>query len=860
MSKLDDFLKQRREQAGMASATPVTPVDTGPTVRPRMTLEKFLEQRKTEPQVSPEVAQEVATAPAPGVSPLSLSDLVTGRRPAPQQAPVDTSGMPESMRQGAEFLQKIQQESAAGYEQIVGEDVAAATRAYTDKPITTSVGAITGLLSAGGEAIQQAAGAALGGEFNVDAVRATALEGQQLGKQQIAPVIVEEALPTMGAIAATAVAPEITIPMAGIKVAQWVQKAGAVGSILLAGATNLAGGTAGEFVEQVMRKEGFSGEDPNAPSTWSEVANRSITHGMEDAAWGAGFAAMGSMALGVARKILFNPKTSNQTFTNLMKEHQGPLLASDMSDAMVIRWAEVVAANTQQATAKAAYTTARRQQAAILEQAMGDVVTAEARKGGLEKHLTDYGDTLFKNLPSSVLADHVSTALRDSDKIAHSAIGVRYEALDDMLAGLGTTTKVKYVDEVVKDPLTGQVKYTKQPDPLFPGKTVSKPVIITRQITEEVPIHSVDITGAKKVLEDMVEKQANILKEGEKVQFRDFAARQVNLFRLKDELSYKEARDYLKLMRAESRTLARSADETAPTRRKFLEDSITELMGAMDRSAAKMSAEGINIDGMDVGAYLKDTNKLWREADEALGNPYVESVIKMSDKVEGAADSLALSFIQKSENSKNLLEALKRTETVAQMEQKPYAKELAGTVFENMSTTRAAISTKVAENVMGMLAHNGTRNKVLDMLSNVERRSDLQSLMGTDALEQVSRLTKAFTELEQSGIQMGSYMQLARETGAAIQTVEAAATVDAKGFVKGIAQVIGAPRLAAWALKSPDVIKLSSQLDYNLDTNTKFMIMTEIIHAGERMLTMEVERMTPEERQMMLYRYQLSQL
>ncbi|WFZ78505.1 hypothetical protein MQM1_022 [Aeromonas phage vB_AsaP_MQM1] len=797
---------------GAASAAPTsgTPLDTGSGPRPRMTFQQWQAKKQQAAQVSPEVAQEVGKPSAP----------------APQ---------------GNDWERKAPLNQAL---QSVGETLASGVKAAT-----TYASEQIGAHGARMVALPYAVGTQLipGGEDFMSTMESAT----QFGKETVAPIIREEALPTAGALIATVVAPEIAIPAA-------VGRYGTALSVLVKGMyaslTGGAGATGGTLVREAAKKEGWlhPGSGQAAPSTWGEVVENSISRGAEEAAWtGATAISLGMVppALRGIVRLGSSPRESMDAFMNIMRKKGGPILLSDVEDGIFINMADSAASHSFLKAGKEMAGAREAQLKAIAEEAVEPLPQLAATA---KVTIESYRDGVLMNMPSNVLAEHLTVALKDGEKVARGVVGVRYDAIDDLAETIGTKTVTRQTDEIIRD-AAGNPKY----DPIF-NKVMTKPKVETVVL----PKYTVDTTGAKDVIKNLIEERANTLQPDARMDFRKFATEQVNLLKVKDDLTFREARTIMSDMDKEARRLARmETDEFAPTKRKFLLDSMEKLRDAMDTTGAQMAADGVTIEGKAVDVYLKETNGLWKGITDDFGNKYVRSFIDKADSVEGAADTLALTFLKSRESSNALLKALDEAEKYAgSPTMRDYVTKTAEEVQATMPKARAAVSFKVYENVLSMYFNPATKNKALQMLNNPESRGTMSQLMGNDLFNRGDEVIKALNQMESRGVDIGAFTQFARESGALLDAASVAASMGTKGNPSRILATLTAPMAFAYVLKDPKMLKMAQGISVEDDVTKQVAIMTELVRAGVKGVVNDYSNMTEEERQLMEYRVKLQQL
>ena len=775
---------------GVASAAPSsgTPLDTGSNPRPRMTFQEWKAQKQKAPMVADSVTQGVAQA----------------QQPAAQQEPG------------------------------LMDELGAATSNFINKPIETVAGATAGLLAAPVAAAKQLLP---GTDGFMDTVRGA----QEFGKGDVAPFIKEEALPTAGALALTALAPELAIPVA---VGRYGASLSVLAKSLYYGATGFAGATSGEMMEQVAKKEGFLDAPDGAPGTYGEAAQRAITRGTEEGAWTTAGALLFGM-LPVAGRAGFSmfssAKEGTKNMVEFLEKHDGPILVSDVMDSLAVNLADSAATNSYSKAGQTMRET---------RQAQRDVVYKEAKKPMIElaRTATDdaielYQDGVLHSLPSSVLADHLRTALVDGEKVARSVIGVRYDAIDKLAGEMGTETITRMGSEIVKDVNTGKPLY----DPVF-GRVITRP---TMEIIE-VPKYTVDTTSAKDVIGKLIEERAGALQEDAAVDFTKFAREQINLFKVNNKVTFKEARSIISDMDKEARRLARQdGDEFAATKRKFLLDSMAEFRGAMEVTGKRMADDGHTIGGKTIDTYLQETNGMWKEVSEDFGNKYIQSYIKKADKIEGAADSLAVAFLQNRESAGALMKALETAEkSAAAPEMRLYTLGKAEDVIAAMPKARAAISFKVYENLLQQYMNPGTRAKALAFMNSPESRGTVNQLLGTDLFNQTDIVMKVLHEMESAKIDVGEYTQFARESGAVLST--------ASGEWKArTVATLAAPGQLAKMLHSPEMLKVARGLQVADTITQKAAIIAQLAKMGGEAIIKDYDNMTPEEHALREYRLKL---
>lgn len=779
--------------AGVASAAPAsgTPLDTGSAPRPRLTFQEWKAQKQKAPMVSNEVAQGVASA-------------------GPTQA----------------------------QEPGLMDELGAAVKNYATHPIETATGAIAGLMAAPAAAAKQLLP---GTDGFMDTVRGA----QQIGKEDIAPFIKEEALPTAGALAATALAPELAIPVAAGK---YGASLSVLAKSLYYGATGLAGATSGELAEQVAKKEGLLDAPDGAPETYGEAAKRAISRGAEEGAWttaGALLFGMVPVAGRSAFTLFASHKETTKNMVEFLEKHDGPVLVSDVMDSLAISLADSAATNSYSKAGQTMRDTRAAQRNVVYREAKKPMEEL-AKIASTDDAIELYQDGILHSLPSAVLADHLRTALVDGEKVARSVIGVRYDAIDKLAEEMGTETITRMGAEIVKDPNTGKPIY----DPIF-GRIVTKPTMETIQ----VPKYTVDTTGAKDVIQKLIDERAGALQEDAAVDFTKFAREQVNLFKVNDKVTFKEARSIISDMDKEARRLARQdGDEFAATKRKFLLDSMAEFRSAMEVTGKQMAEDGHTIGGKTIDEYLKETNGMWKDISEDFGGKYVQSFIKKADKIEGAADTLAVAFLQNRESANGLMKALETSEKAASApEMRLYTTGTAAEVIAAMPKTRAAISFKVYENLLQQYMNPGTRAKALAFMNNPESRGTVNQLLGNDLFNTTDTVMKVLHEMESAKIDVGEYTQFARESGAVLSA--------ASGEMKWrTVSTLAAPGMLAKMLHSPDMIKVANGLKVADSLTQKAAIIAQLTKMGGEALIKDYENLTPEERELREYRLKLQQL
>ena len=780
--------------AGVASAAPSsgTPLDTGSTTRPRMTFQEWKAQKQKAPMVADSVTQGVAQA----------------QQPAAQQEPG------------------------------LMDELGAAASNFINKPIETVAGATAGLLAAPMAAAKQLLP---GTDGFMDTVRGA----QEFGKEDVAPFIREEALPTAGALAATALAPELTIPVA---VGRYGASLSVLAKSLYYGATGFAGATSGEMMEQVAKKEGFLDAPDGAPGTYGEAAQRALTRGTEEGAW----TTAGALAMGMfppAMRGMFtmfsSPKENTKNMVKFLEGRGQKPLASDVMDSIGLNLADSAATNS--------YTQAGRDMRIVRDKHRASVYSFAkepmeklAKTASIEDEAIElYQDGILHSIPSQILADHLRVALVDGERVARSVVGVRYDALDTLSDGLPTNKIKRYGTEHVINPLTGRKVYDS-----VTGKPVTR---ITEEIIE-MPKYTVSTVEAKDGIQKLIDERAGALHEDAAVDFNKFAREQIDLFKLNDKLTFKEARTILGDMSKEARRLGRmETDEFAATKRKFLLDSMDEFHKAMEVTGKQMADDGHNLHGKTVDEFLKETNGLWKNVSEDFGNKYVKSYIDKAGDIEGNAKSLATLFMSNRESANALMKALDAAEKAAgSPEMRDYAFKTAEEVQKTMPKARAAISFKVYENLLEQYMNNGTRGQAMKYMNNPETRGTLNALLGPDLFNHADTVMKVLHEMDGAGINIGEYTQFARESGAVLS----AASGEMR--FRSIA-TLAAPEYLARMLQDPQMLRAAKGLRTADTITQKASIIAQLTKMGADSATKHYDNMTPEERQLMEYRLTLQQ-
>lgn len=663
-----------------------------------------------------------------------------------------------------------------------------------------------------------------GGSFGtgIEQIEETArAAGEQVSpetKEGVREFVRDEGLPIVGGTVAALALPATAT-------------AGFTGWLLAAGVSG-AGSTAGEFIEQSMKKIGAIDAPPeDTPTSWGEVAAASVSQGAEDGAFTA--ATDGVLRLvpkGLRAAFTFGARLKDDTkhMVNVLREKGGPVLASDVADSVVINYANSAATYSfTQAGQKIAAT--RQTQAEILGKAAQEPLTGLIERAGVDV-ADEYMEAGLKSLPDDVLASHLSSVIKDGERAAKDVAGTLYTAMSEASYSMGTrmVRATEYID-------TGRVD------------AFQKPIYQIKETMQEMPLHTVDVKDARKVLEDEITELAKDLTPEAAADYSKYAKSQLRLFSFNDEISVPGAVNHIKSMSADARALARSSDEGASTKRMWLLKSIDKLQEAMDITAKEMADAGLTVGGRSVTEVKREADKLWRGANEDFGNKYVQQMLGKADATEGAAATLAGSFMQNRESADAIMGALEAAEKAGQQVGKFGLDDTVG-------KTRAAIGAKVYENMLSKVIVAGEDTKALMLLNAPDSRKALLRLLGNDNLELLDTSVRSLVEAKGKGLNVGAFTQFARES-AVLSDIPASA----EKLNKFIA-TLSMPRLLSKGLRSESIVKKLTDANFETNLSKKGYIFNQIIKESIQLEWEDYEKMTPEEVEKLNYRNRLASM
>lgn len=638
-------------------------------------------------------------------------------------------------------------------------------------------------------------------------------------QEEVVPFVKEEGLPIAGGIAATAALPaSLSVGLAG-----WAATAAASG----------VGSAAGEAIEQTLKKYGLVdaplGEE--APKTWGDVAQATISQGSEDAAITAGTDALLRLtpkALRAGFTFGARLKDKNKFMLKVLKERGGPITAADTSQGVIINFTDSVVTHS--------FAKVGRRQADILEnqarvlgEAAQEPLTDLIEKSNLG-FVDDYQDIALKALPDEVAASHLTYVLEDGERAAKDIAGALYDSLEEV-AQRGPKKTISETNMVPTGRLDAE------------GKMLEVPRTTTREVSE----HTVDVTNARAVMEKEIDELAKDLKPEEAADYAQYAKSQLRLFAFNDEISIGGAFNHIKQMSKDARALARSGDEGAATKRMWLLKSMDELMGAMDTAAKSMADKGITIKGKDAMTVKREADKLWKEANETFGNTYVQRVVDQADLKEGNAAALAGSFMQNKQSADAIINALDLSERSAENTAR-YG------LTEGISRARAAVSAKVYESVLAKVLVKNEPEAAVRLLQTPDSRKALQKLMGPETFDLLNTSVRSLAEARDRGLDIGAFTQFARESSALLQPPTAPKELGR--FVT----TFSFPRILAKGLNSEKVVKQLQGLEEVTDVNKKALILGEVITETMPLLWADYQQLSDEEIEKLRYQNQLSQL
>lgn len=639
------------------------------------------------------------------------------------------------------------------------------------------------------------------------------------GREKTKEFVREEGLPIVGGTLAAAALP--VTATAGV--AGWALTAVVAGG----------GASVGEGIEQTMKKQGLiDSPQGEKPETWGDVGKAMVTQGAEDAAWTAGADALTRMVPPLLR-LPFTVGTraidDNQHMVKVLAEKGGPILASDVSESLVLNYANSAATYSFTKAGKI-----MKEQRELQEQVLGEAaqepLTELVRKAGGD--VTDeYIDATLKALPDEIVGSQLTSVIKDGERYAKEVAGARYDAMNDAAAEVGTKT-IKNVQMEA----TGMQYADGQP-------------IMRQTVTEqEVPIYTVDIAEARKVLEADIEQMAMDLKPEAAHDYSQYARSQLRLFSLTDEISLSGAVRQIKSMSQDARALARSTDEGAATKRMWLLKSIDQLQNAMDITAAQMAEAGITVGGVPITTFKRDTDALWRGANETYGNKYVQKVMDQADSKEGAAGSLVQSFMQNRESAEAIITALEASEK-AGIQRGKFG------VMEDVSKTRTAISAKVYENMLERVLVTDDIKGAMLMLNRPESRKTLLTLLGDENLTLLDTSIRSLVEAKRKGLNVGAFTQFARESAALMEGVPTTSDT-----FKKMVSTLSFPRLLSKGLRDENVVKLLQGANVESNLNRKVFIYNQILSDAIPAAWEDWNTMSPEEQEKAVYRAKLAQM
>lgn len=664
-----------------------------------------------------------------------------------------------------------------------------------------------------------------GGSYGtgIEQIEETAREaGGQVSPETQAAVkgfMQDEALPLVGGVAATMALPATAT-------------AGFTGWLLTA-AVSGGGSTAGEFIEQTLKKEGIIESDPGAtPQAWGDVVEASIMTGGEEAAFGAatdGVLRLVPTALRTAFTFGARLKDDTKHMVNVLAEKGGPVLASDVADSVVINYAN--SASTYSFTkAGAMMGEAREEQARVLGEAAQEPLTALIEKVGIDA-TDEYMDAGLKALPDEVLASHLTTVIKDGERAAKDVAGSLYAAMDEASASVGT-------------------KMIKSAEYLNTGRfdINGKPIMQIKEVMKEVPIHTVNVKEARNVLEMEIGELAKDLTPEAAADYSKYAKSQLRLFAFNDEISVAGAVNHIKSMSADARALARSTDEGAATKRMWLLKSIDNLQDAMEITAKEMADAGITVGGRSVTELKQEADKLWRGANEDFGNVYVQRMLGKADATEGAAATLAGSFMQNRESAEAIMTALESAE-------KAGLKAERFGISESVGKTRAAIGAKVYENMLSKVLVANDDRAAMMMMNSPDSRKALSRLLGDENFELLDTSIRSLVEAKGKGLNVGAFTQFARESAALMDFPPTSAE-----RVNKFIATLSFPRLLSKGLRSESVVQKLRDANFETDLSKKGFIFNQIIKETVEAEWADYETLTPEEQEKLNYKMRLANM
>lgn len=638
-------------------------------------------------------------------------------------------------------------------------------------------------------------------------------------QEEVVPFVKEEGLPIAGGIAATAALPaSLSVGLAG-----WAATAAASG----------AGSTAGEFIEQSLKKFGLldAPADQPTPKTWGDVAKASIGQGSEDAAITAGTDALLRLTPKAIRGVFTvgsHLRDNNKFMMKVLKEKEGPIMASDVSEGLIINYTNSAVTNSFAKVGRQQKEIVK-EQARVLGEAAQEPLTDLIKKSGLS--LTEqYEEVALRVLPDEVAASHLTTVLKDGERAAKDVAGSLYDALDEV-AKSGPTKTVSHTEMRPTGVLDRE------------GNMIEMPTTVTKEMAE----HTVDVKGARSVMENEIDELAKDLTSEAAADYTQYAKSQLRLFAFNDEISVGGAFNHIKQMSKDARALARSSDEGAATKRMWLLKSMDELMGAMDSTAQRMADMGIQINGKDAMTVKREADSLWKEASETFGNRYVTDIVNKAGEVEGHAAALAGSMMQNKQSADAIMNAIELSERSAE-------KTARYGLSENISKTRAAVSAKVYENMLARVLVKNEPESAVRLLNTPDSRKALRALMGEETLGLLDTSVRALAESMNHGMNVGAFTQFARES-AALSTPPLAPEQMSRAIA-----TFSFPRVLAKGLRSEKVVKKLQGLGAESDFNKRNLILGEIITETMPLMWTDYENLSEEELQKLEYQNRLSQL
>lgn len=629
----------------------------------------------------------------------------------------------------------------------------------------------------------------------------------------------DEGLPIAGGVAATLALP--------------ASATAGLGGWALSALVSGAGSTAGEFIEQSMKKVGAIDSPPDAtPTTWGEVVKASVAQGGEDAAYtAAGDAVIRLVPKGLRAAFTIGSRMKDDTkhMVNVLREKGGPVLASDVADGVIINYAN--SASTYTLTkAGLIMGDVRKEQAKVLSEAAQEPLEELISKAGVDL-ADEYMEAGLKALPDDVLASHLSLVIKDGERAAKDVAGSLYTAMSENSVRSGTKIikEMEYIDSGVKD---------------YRGK----PIYRIKEHTREVPVHTVKIAEARKVLEDDIASLAKDLKPDEAADYTSYAKSQLRLFSFNDEITFQGAVNHIKSMSADARALARSSAEGDATKRMWLLKSIDHLQKAMDTTAQEMADAGITIGTRNVMEVKREADKLWRGANEDFGNEYVQKMVVKADSKEGAAATLAGSFMQNRESAEAIMNALEAAEKAGGLKGQFGMSEIVG-------KTRAAVSAKVYEDMLSKVLVSGSDEKAMLLLNSPDSRKALTRLLGDENLNLLDTSIRSLIEAKGKGLNVGAFTQTARES-AALMGFPPTSAEKVNKFIA----TLSFPRLLSKGLRSESIVKKLTEANYETNLNKKGFIYTQIIKEALPLAWEDYESLSPEEQEKLDYRTRLAQM